>query len=58
MRGQRVGEEAGARLREVGVRAESEASGEQRGVKWGAYQGVRELGACGREPGCNGEYHS
>ena len=52
MRGQGVGEEAGAGLREVGVRAEPEASGQQRAVKWGAAQGVGELGASGREPGC------
>ena len=57
VRGQGVGEEAGAGLREVGVRAEPEASGQQRGVKWGAAEGLRELGASGREPGC-GKYDS
>ena len=51
MRGQGVGEEAGAGLGEVGVRAEPEASGQQRAVKWGAAQGVGELGPSGREPG-------
>ena len=56
MRGQGV-EEAGAGLREVGVRPEPEAGGEERPrVKLGAgHQGVRQLaeaGPRGRESGC------
>ena len=57
MRGQGV-EEAGAGLREVGVRPEPEAGGEERpGVRGGAGEGgVRgqraQAGARGRESGC------
>ena len=56
MRGQGV-EEAGAGLREVGVRPEPEAGGEEGArVKLGAgHQGVGQLAEAGtrrREPGC------